>query len=383
MLGWEFPPYISGGLGTACYGLTKALDQMGVAITFVLPSEVQSQYATHVKLISPAMQAKLASQSVKGENQTTVKVQQLKNVTFRTISSPLKPYSTGIDYQKKIEESLSEMRLSHGKTENFSGKLDYSGDMHSEVQRYADLAIRLAAGEEFDVIHAHDWMTYPAGAAVAKATGKPLVVHVHSTEFDRSGEHVNQTIYDIERMGMHVADKIIAVSYLTRSIIISRYGISGDKVEVVYNGVERNGNSNWPVGDSTIKRDERIVLFLGRITMQKGPDYFLRAAKKVLEKMDNVKFVMAGSGDLMHRSVEMAAELGIGSKVLFTGFLRGEDVRKDIQDGGPLRYAIGVGAVRHRAVRGAGQRCPHHNQQAKRRFRGHHARIEGGFLGCG
>jgi glycosyltransferase involved in cell wall biosynthesis len=127
-------------------------------------------------------------------------------------------------------------------------------------------------------------------------------------------------------MGMHAADKIIAVSYLTRNIIISRYGVSGNKVEVVYNGVERNGNGN---GNGTgIKRNEKVVLFLGRITMQKGPDYFLRAAKKVLEKMDNVKFVMAGSGDMMHRAVEMAAGLGIGSKVLFTGFLRGEDVQK-------------------------------------------------------
>jgi glycosyltransferase involved in cell wall biosynthesis len=130
-------------------------------------------------------------------------------------------------------------------------------------------------------------------------------------------------------MGMHAADKIIAVSYLTRNMIISRYGVSGSKVEVVYNGVERNGNNhNWPGNGTAIKRDEKVVLFLGRITMQKGPDYFLRAAKKVLERMDNVKFVMAGTGDLMHRSVEMAAELGIGSKVLFTGFLRGEDVNK-------------------------------------------------------
>jgi glycosyltransferase involved in cell wall biosynthesis len=218
--------------------------------------------------------------------------------------------------------------MAKGKTDEFVGTLDYSGDMYAEVQRYAELAVRLAANEEFDVIHAHDWMTYPAGAAVARLTGKPLVIHVHSTEFDRSGEHVNQMIYDIERMGMHVSDKIIAVSYLTRNIIISRYGISGDKVEVVYNGVERNGNNNWPIGDTSIEGDEKIVLFLGRITMQKGPDYFLRAAKKVLEKMDNVKFVMAGSGDMMNRSVEMAAALGIGSKVLFTGFLRGDDVGK-------------------------------------------------------
>jgi glycogen synthase len=319
MLGWEFPPYISGGLGTACYGLTKALDQMGVQITFVLPTVVQTQFASHVKLISPAMQK---------EAEASIRVKQLKNVKFRTLTSPLQPYQTASNYQKKIEDSLAQIHMARGKTDQFIGKLDYSGDMYAEVQRYAELAIRLAANEEFDVIHAHDWMTYPAGAAVARATGKPLVIHVHSTEFDRSGEHVNQMIYDIERMGMHVADKIIAVSYLTRSIIISRYGISGDKVEVVYNGVERNGNNNISFGNASINRDEKIVLFLGRITMQKGPDYFLRAAKKVLEKMDNVKFVMAGSGDMMNRSIEMAAGLGIGSKVLFTGFLRGDDVGK-------------------------------------------------------
>jgi glycosyltransferase involved in cell wall biosynthesis len=318
MLGWEFPPFISGGLGTACYGLTKALDQLGVQITFVLPTMVQSRYATHVKLVTPGMQP----------TRTPFKVHPLKNVNFRTITSTLQPYLTPSGYQKRIEQSLEQIRAAHGKTGQFAGTLDYSGDMYGEVQRYAELAVRLAANEEFDVIHAHDWMTYPAGVAVARASGKPLIVHVHSTEFDRSGEHVNQVIYDIERMGMHNADKIIAVSYLTRSIIMSRYGISGDKVEVVYNGVERNGGTNWPVGDTTINRDEKIVLFLGRITMQKGPDYFLRAAKKVLEKMDNVRFVMAGSGDMMHRAVEMAAGLGIGSKVLFTGFLRGEDVHK-------------------------------------------------------
>jgi glycosyltransferase involved in cell wall biosynthesis len=317
MLGWEFPPYISGGLGTACYGLTKALDQLGVEITFVLPSVVQSEYAKHVRLLGPG-----------GQRNNRRKSRTMRNVRFRAITSPLQPYLTADTYQQRIEQSLAQIRSAHGQACQFAGSLDYSGDMYTEVQRYAELAVRLAANEEFDVIHAHDWMTYPAGVAVARASGKPLIVHVHSTEFDRSGENINQMIYDIERMGMHAADRIIAVSYLTRNIIISRYGVSGDKVEVVYNGVERNGGNNWPIGDTTIKRDEKIVLFLGRITMQKGPDYFLRAAKKVLEKMDNVKFVMAGSGDMMHRAVEMAAELGIGSKVLFTGFLRGEDVQR-------------------------------------------------------
>ena len=318
MLGWEFPPFISGGLGTACYGLTKALDQIGVQITFVLPTMVQSKYATHVKIVTPEMQS----------GRTPFKVRSLKNVSFRTISSPLQPYVTPGDYQQNIERSLEQIITGHRRIGQLGGAVHYSGDMYAEVHRYAELAIKMAANEQFDIIHAHDWMTFPAGVGVARASGKPLVVHVHSTEFDRSGEHVNQMIYDIERMGMHAADKVIAVSHLTRNIIISRYGVSGDKVEVVYNGVERNGNSNLPAGCDNITKEEKVVLFLGRITMQKGPDYFLRAAKKVLEKMDNVKFVMAGSGDMMHRAVEMAAGLGIGTKVLFTGFLRGEDVNR-------------------------------------------------------
>jgi len=317
MLGWEFPPFISGGLGTACYGLTKAMDQLGIEVTFVLPTMVESEYTTHVKLLSPGYQTSAAA----------FEFSPLKNVRFRTIQSPLQPYLTPDVYQRRIEEALRQKRkMMQGSDIGSIGGSDYSGDMCAEIQRYAAVAVELAANEQFDIVHAHDWMTYPAGIAVAAMSGKPLIVHVHSTEFDRSGEHVNQMIYDIERKGMHTADKVIAVSHFTRNIIISRYGVSGEKVEVVYNGVERNGN--WPLDKTGIRKDEKIVLFLGRITMQKGPEYFLAAAKKVLEVMDNVKFVMAGSGDLMHRAVEMAAGLGIGHKVLFTGFLRGEDVQK-------------------------------------------------------
>jgi len=323
MLGWEFPPFISGGLGTACYGLTKAMAKLGARVTFVLPTMVESSYTTHVKLLTPGSQVSTRSR---------VRLSELKNVKFRTIHSALQPYSTPQLYQKRIEETLRKMHelrtgARPGSITEVRGA-DYSGDMYSEVHRYAAMAAELAETEEFDVVHAHDWMTYPAGVAVAAMSGKPLVLHLHSTEFDRSGENVNQMIYDIERRGMEAADKVIAVSYFTRNIVISRYGISGDKVEVVHNGVERNGNGNLHLADTHIDKDEKIVLFMGRITMQKGPEYFLGAAKKVLEVMDNVKFVMAGSGDLLHRSVEMAAELGIGHKVLFTGFLRGEDVQK-------------------------------------------------------
>jgi len=320
MLGWEFPPFISGGLGTACYGLTKAMDQLGMHVTFVLPKAIQSEFATHVNLLNP--NSRVARPSFR--------IDELKNVKFRTIESPLEPYSTPEAYQQKIEETIRQKNLAHGTVSESLPvtKSDYGTDMYHEVHRYASLAVELAKEEQFDIVHAHDWMTYPAGIAVASITGRPLVIHVHSTEFDRSGEHVNQMIYDIERQGMQRADKVIAVSHFTRSIIISRYGISGEKVEVVHNGVERNGNGERALADTGIRNDEKIVLFLGRITMQKGPEYFLYAAKKVLEVMGNVKFVMAGSGDMMHRAIELAAELGIGSKVLFTGFLRGQDVQK-------------------------------------------------------
>jgi glycosyltransferase involved in cell wall biosynthesis len=322
MLGWEFPPFISGGLGTACYGLTKALDQIGINIIFCLPRTVDTDYAVHVKLLTPG--SRLSSGSLN--------LSELKNVTFRAIASTLQPYSTPGLYQQRLNEILRQKQINLGGNlgSAFMSGMHYGGNMYEEVHRYAAVAAELAAHEQFDVIHAHDWMTYPAGIVVAAISGKPLIVHVHSTEFDRSGEHVNQMIYDIERKGMERADKVIAVSHFTRNIIINRYGISADKVEVVYNGVQRNGGDNgkWALTESGIKKDEKIVLFLGRITMQKGPEYFLQAAKKVLDVMDNVKFVMAGSGDLMHRTIEMAAGLGIGQKVLFTGFLRGEEVQK-------------------------------------------------------
>ena len=326
MLGWEFPPFISGGLGTACYGLTRAMSKLGLEVTFVLPRSVSMDtHSTHVQMRTPA---DIDYAQLNWEKYG----QELKNVKFRTIDSPLRPYASAESYRRQIEELIRAKQrrcnaTGSGGELSVDGFNHYCGDMYAEVHRYAAAAVKLAMQEDFDVIHAHDWMTFPAGIAVAAVTGKPLVVHIHSTEFDRSGEHVNQMIYDIERAGVHAADKVIAVSFLTRNIIISRYGVTGDKVEVVYNGIERNGNG-FNFGKIDIKKEEKIVLFLGRITMQKGPEYFLGAAKKVLEVMDNVKFVMAGSGDMMRKSIELAAQLGIGSKVLFTGFLRGEDVRK-------------------------------------------------------
>ena len=345
MLGWEFPPFISGGLGTACHGLTKAMSGLGMHVTFVVPKPVESNLSTHVKMLSPLQCKSPKAFSVAGSYEEEVE-EKISNVSFRHIPSALTAYTTPEYYKHKIEDILTlrsrqtvmeekgidpaiEQWLHETDTVIRAEEEHYGNDMYSEIHRYAAYAVRLAIEEDFDVIHAHDWMTYPAGIAVASVTGKPLIIHVHSTEFDRSGEHVNQMIYDIERRGMHAANKIIAVSHLTRNIIISRYGILGEKVEVVYNGVEQNGeNRTLAFNRVGIRSDEKIVLFLGRITMQKGPEYFLMAARKVLEEDENVKFVMAGSGDMMHRIIEMAAQMGIGHKVLFTGFLRGKDVQK-------------------------------------------------------
>ncbi|HKQ48981.1 MAG TPA: glycosyltransferase [Phycisphaerae bacterium] len=344
MLGWEFPPFISGGLGTACYGLTRALSDLGHHVIFLLPQPVATEFATHVQLKTPAS----ASPELLAEVYKAYTLSEFKNVEFRAIPAMLQPYRSPDDTSYERTESVTQSMDVHDYQPQGGGaagaapppsvvaeairaagaSAHYGGDMFAEAQRYARIAVLLARDENFDVVHAHDWMTYPAGMAVARARGKPLVVHVHSTEFDRSGENVNQKIYDIEREGVHAADRTIAVSHLTRNILVARYAARSEKVEVVYNAIDYNGNGDKVELPPAIQRDEKIVLFLGRITMQKGPEYFLAAAKKVLGHVKNVRFVMAGSGDMTRRSIELAAELGIGHKVVFTGFLRGDDVAR-------------------------------------------------------
>ena len=319
MLGWEFPPFISGGLGTACYGLTKAMDRLGMPVIFVLPRAKPIRLSAAGRTTDAGAAGGVGSYA-------------FKHIKVCPIPSVLTPYAStlvGPGATHTIGQDVSPgASCSVDNEEAESGGGNYGPDIYSEVNRYARKVLKVAETEPFDLIHAHDWMTYPAGTALASHTGKPLVIHVHSTEFDRSGEHVNQYVYDIERHAMHTATKIIAVSNYTRNIVISRYGVAPEKVEVVYNGVEsHNGRpgaapQTWPV------KTDKVVLFLGRITMQKGPEYFLYAAKKVLEKMQNVKFIMAGDGDMLHGTIELAAYLGIGHQVFFTRFLRGEDVHK-------------------------------------------------------
>src|SRR5437763_1973048 len=235
MLGWEFPPFISGGLGTACYGLTKAMSGIGTDIMFVLPRPVATPFSTHVRLVSPREGSPLAGPS------TEFRLDEFERVTFRTVNAQLSPYTSPADIAARrkaraaatgqAETDPDVVAALAGLPAMINGS-QYGGDLLAEVQRYAMLAAEIARHEHFDIVHAHDWMTFPAGLAVAAIKGAPLVVHVHSTEFDRSGLHVDQRIYDIERRGMHGALKIIAVSHLTRNLVTQHYGIDASKVDV-------------------------------------------------------------------------------------------------------------------------------------------------------
>jgi glycogen synthase len=368
MLGWEFPPHISGGLGTACYGMTKALDEIDVEVCFVLPTAIPVGGSTHVALRGPGAHSKREDPTLPAASSppptttttTTEAAVGMSHVRLHQVPAILQAYATPETYREILESLPAEQRVealkalgvpdSIAETDSsvsgdhsdeiasivadtspaghISGAgAHYEGDLLGQVHRYARLAVEIARTEQFDVIHAHDWMTYPAGLAVAAATHKPLLIHVHSTEFDRSGETPDQRVYDIERAGMHGADRVVCVSYLTRNIVLRRYDTPPEKVDVVYNAVELpQDNGAW--GMKPIRQNEKIVLFLGRVTMQKGPEYFLRAAKKVVDRYPNVRFIMAGSGDLFRQCVREVADLKLGRCVTFPGFLRGDDVAK-------------------------------------------------------
>ncbi len=293
MFGWEFPPFNSGGLGVACLGLTRALSERDLAITFVMPKKLDIK--------SPWARIVFADSSA---------------VSVRAVNSPLTAYMTDGTYRR-------------------GRALDgiYGNDLLGEVQRYGRMGGLIAQEEDFDVIYAHDWLSFLAGIEAKRVSGKPLIAHVHATEFDRCGgadaSGINQDVYEIEKEGMEAADVVIAVSQLTKNIIVNKYGIPEGKVRVVHNGID---DTTAPKGGVMLPRLRHlkaqgysIVLFLGRITLQKGPDYFVRAAKRVIERNPKVMFVLSGSGDMERSVMELAAKLGVGDHLLFTGFLQGEE----------------------------------------------------------
>ena len=319
MFGWEFPPHIAGGLGTACYGLTKGLAKNEVEVLFVMPNATGDEDQSAVRILNAGDVEILSDISTIEEF--------WKRISFLEIGSNLHPYLSPEEFEKAVHQNLKDtithQQIGFGQKYKFSGK--YGVTLMEEVTRYALVAASIAKQQDFDVIHAHDWLTYPAGIAAKKISGKPLVIHVHATEFDRSGENVNQQVFDIERNGMLAADRVITVSHLTRNIVINRYGIEPKKVITVHNAVDFQGHSAMEVERGL---PEKIVTFLGRITYQKGPEYFIEAASKVLKQRSDVRFVMAGSGDMLNRSIRRVAKLGIATKFHFTGFLRGADVQR-------------------------------------------------------
>jgi len=319
MFGWEFPPHISGGLGTACYGLTKALLKCGVDIVFVVPKAFGDEKPGSIELVNASKIRVNVMEDVFKEHQ--------QNLSYLEVDSTLLPYTSDEEYYHIIEkiETATQQEKKQLTSYQFDFEGGYGKNLMDEVKRYAMVAVEIARSENFDIIHAHDWLTYLAGKEAKRISGKPLVVHMHATEFDRSGDQVNQGVYDIEREGMHAADMVVAVSDLTRNVVINRYGVSPHKVVTVYNGVEPTEKD--PSAAAYKKNiDEKIVTFLGRITYQKGPEYFIEAAHKVLKLDNNVRFVMAGSGDMLPKMIRRVAKLGIANKFHFTGFLKGEDV---------------------------------------------------------
>lgn len=324
MFGWEFPPHIAGGLGTACYGMTRGLARNGVEVVFVMPRAYGDEDQRFVRVVNASDVETIGTRDHEFSEEL------LEKVSFIHIDSNMLPYISPEEYAAYHDEFVRSGRTHEwtdvGKQRyTFSGK--YGANLMEEVARYAMVAAQVAKDLEgqFDVIHAHDWLTYFAGIAAKRVSGKPLVVHMHATEFDRSGENINRRVYAIEKAGMQAADRVIAVSELTRRIVIGKYGILADKVVTVHNAV-RFGESEEAAPERAVK--DKVVTFLGRITYQKGPDYFVEAAAKVLQRVSDVRFVMAGSGDLMNHVVRRVAQLGIADRFHFTGFLKGGEVQR-------------------------------------------------------
>lgn len=314
MFGWEFPPHILGGLGTASYGLTRGMaEQKDLEITFVIPKPYGDEDQSFLKIIGAC-------------NVPVVWKETSYEEVDRTLGGIMHP-DEYFYYRDHIRYDFTRIGTNNIGTIEFSGR--YPDNLIQEIGNYEAVAGVLAHSLEFDVIHSHDWLTYPAGIFAKQITGKPLVIHVHATDFDRSRGQVNPTVYSIEKRGMDIADHIICVSDLTRRTVIEKYHQDPAKVTTVHNAVDPIPNVEQFV---KTPRKEKLVTFLGRITMQKGPEYFVEAAAKVLQRTKNVRFVMAGSGDMMQAMIDLAAKRGIADKMHSPGFLRGKQVTQMLAD---------------------------------------------------
>ena len=320
MFGWEFPPHILGGLGTASFGLTKGLSmQPDMDITFCLPKPWGDEDQSFLKII-PMDCVPVVWHDVNAQK-----------ITERTNGRILPEL-----YYALRDNIYADFRYIHT---NDIGCIEFSGrypdNLYEEINNYSIVAGVIARQQQFDIIHAHDWLTYPAGIYAKQLSGAPLVIHVHATDFDRSRGHVNPVVYGIEKDGMDHADCIMCVSELTRQTVISQYHQDPNKCFAMHNAVyplpehvQEIVNRRKPFNE----KKEKVVTFLGRITMQKGPEYFVEAAKLVIERTRNIRFCMAGSGDMMNDMIELVAKKGISHRFHFPGFMKGDAVYEAFRD---------------------------------------------------
>lgn len=310
MFGWEFPPHILGGLGTASYGLIKGLTQQpDMQVTFVMPKPWGDEDQSFLRII--------------GANSVPIV---WKDNDYEYVRRRLEGRMSPEEYyhfRDGIHYDFRRIGTDDLGCVGFSGR--YPDNLMEEIGNYEAVASVVANSVDFDIIHSHDWLTYSAGVFAKQISGKPLVVHVHATDFDRSRGNVNPIVYDIEKRGMDAADHIVCVSNLTRQTVIDKYFQNPAKVSTVHNAVEPLKDLNTYVKHP---RKDKVVTFLGRITMQKGPEFFVEVAAKVLSMTHDVRFVMAGSGDMMEKMIKMVAQRGIADRFHFTGFLRGRQVQE-------------------------------------------------------
>ena len=310
MFGWEFPPHILGGLGTASYGLTQGMSmQEDMEITFCIPKPWGDEDQSFLKII--------------GMNSTPVV---WRDVNWDYVNSRVGGYMNPQDYYDLRDNIYADFNYLHT---NDLGCIEFSGrypdNLQEEINNYSIVAGVVARQQQYDIIHSHDWLTYPAGIHAKQISGKPLVIHVHATDFDRSRGNVNPTVYSIEKNGMDHADHIMCVSELTRQTVIHKYHQDPRKVTTVHNAVSPLSQEIMNIVPQKSKK-EKIVTFLGRITMQKGPEYFVEAAAMVLHRTKNIRFVMAGNGDMMNQMISLVAERGIADRFHFPGFMKGKQV---------------------------------------------------------
>ncbi len=320
MIGWEYPPNIIGGLGIATYGITKALGELGHKIVFILPT-IHGNEPKEKNVLILGINSNYLPLTKEEIKKFLIEIIHLQNISIYQSKEFLPPEEI-IKALENKDSLVWEELLTLDQTISIEG--GYGPNLFWEIQAFAEFVAKIASKlKSIEIIHAHDWMTFPAALYAKHLTNLPIILHVHATEFDRSGENPNSYVYNLEKYAFEKADAIITVSNYTKNIIIEKYGIDPDKIFPVYNAIDFHFKNI-----KTIKKpiQQKIVLFVGRITFQKGPDYFVRAARKVIEKIKNVKFLMVGTGDMYHRMIEMAADLGIGKYFHYTGFIEREKI---------------------------------------------------------